>query len=72
MFYEVRIYNAKGKLKRIVPPEKVSKGYWQNFYNALTEERLRPQVKRGAKPGFTQRRSRNPSKINYARTGEAI
>ena len=62
MFYEVRIYNAKGKLKRIVPPEKVSQGYWQNFYNALTEERLRPQVKRGAKSGFTPRRGRNPAK----------
>jgi len=56
MFYEVRIYNARGKLKKVVSPEKASQGYWQRFYNALTEERLRPQVKRGVKPGFARQK----------------
>ena len=59
MFYEVRIYNAKGKLKRVVSPEKASQGYWQSFYNAITEERLRPQVKRGGKQdsGFVRQKN---------------
>jgi len=54
MFYEVRIYNAKGKLKQVVPPKKASQRYWENFYNVLKDESLRPQVKRNGKsvPGF--------------------
>ncbi len=31
MFYEVRIFNPKGNLKKVVSPRELSKAYWNSF-----------------------------------------
>ena len=31
MFYEVRVYNPKGKLKKVVTREQLSKRHWNAF-----------------------------------------
>ena len=31
MFYEVRVLNAKGNLKKVVPAKELSKIYWNTF-----------------------------------------
>ena len=33
MFYDVRIFDGKGNLKRVVTSNISSKRYWQNFFN---------------------------------------
>ena len=35
MFYPVRIYNQKGKLVKEITTEKLSKKYWNKFYEPL-------------------------------------
>ena len=37
MFFEVRIFNADGELKRVVSPKKLSKKYWKENSNALPD-----------------------------------
>ncbi len=34
MFFEVRVYDAKGELKRVVSSKKLSKQYWKKNSNA--------------------------------------
>ena len=34
MFYPVRIFNRKGKLKKEVAPKSLSKKYWDQFNNS--------------------------------------
>ena len=31
MFYEVRIYNTKGRLKKVISRQELSKAHWQAF-----------------------------------------
>jgi len=33
MFYEVRVYNAKGKLKKVLSRDQLSKRHWDAFEN---------------------------------------
>jgi len=35
MFYPVRIFNQKGKLKKKIPSKTLSSKYWDNFYNSV-------------------------------------
>ncbi len=37
MFFEVRIFNADGELKRVVSPKRLSKKYWKENGNALPD-----------------------------------
>lgn len=32
MFYDVKIMNSQGKIKRIVPAQELSKSYWNKFH----------------------------------------
>ena len=33
MFYEVRILNPRGKLKKVVPSKALDRLYWERFFN---------------------------------------
>ena len=35
MFYPVRVFNQKGKLKKKIPSKTLSAKYWDNFYNSV-------------------------------------
>lgn len=37
MFFEVRIFDADGDLKRVVSPKKLSKKYWKESNNTLPD-----------------------------------
>ena len=37
MFFEVRIFNANGELKRVVSPKKLSKNFWQENTNGMPD-----------------------------------
>ncbi|GJL77980.1 MAG: hypothetical protein NPINA01_09690 [Nitrospinaceae bacterium] len=37
MFFEVRIFDADGELKRVVSPKKLSKRYWKESGNILPD-----------------------------------
>ncbi|GJL79548.1 MAG: hypothetical protein NPINA01_25370 [Nitrospinaceae bacterium] len=39
MFYEVKILNPKGKVKKVVSPSQLSKRYWNDFYIKLNPAR---------------------------------
>ena len=32
MFHEVKIFDAKGKVKKVLSSEKLSKDYWNSFF----------------------------------------
>ena len=50
MFHEVKIFDKKGKVKKILSRKKLSKNYWDSFY-----QMGQPIKKKGKKGG------RNPS-----------
>ena len=35
MFYPVKIKDAKGKVKKVLPSKKLSKDYWDNYFGGL-------------------------------------
>ncbi len=35
MFYEVRILDSKGNVKKILSSKKLSSGYWKGFYDKI-------------------------------------
>jgi len=37
MFFEVRIFNADGELKRVVSPKKLSKNFWKENDNGVSD-----------------------------------
>ena len=45
MFEEIRIFSAKGKLKRIVKTKESSKRFWDQYYASLGKENSRIQIK---------------------------
>ncbi len=45
MFEEIRIFNAKGKLKRIVKTKESSKRFWDKFYASQGKQNSRIQIK---------------------------
>ncbi len=45
MFEDIRIFNAKGKLKRIVKTKESSKRFWDNFYANQGKKNSRIQIK---------------------------
>jgi len=45
MFEEVRIFSAKGKLKKVVKTKESSKRFWDQFYAAQGKQNSRIQIK---------------------------
>ena len=45
MFEEIRVFNAKGKLKRIVKTEESSRRHWDKFYESQGKQNSRIQIK---------------------------
>ena len=35
MFYPVKIKDAKGKVKKVLPSKKLSKNYWENYFGGI-------------------------------------
>ena len=50
MFEEIRIFNAKGKLKRIVSTKQSSKRFWDKFYASQGKQNSRIQIKPKGRP----------------------
>ncbi len=42
MFYEVKIFNAQGKIKRIISAEELSRTHWNMFQTAEENKTLNP------------------------------
>ena len=50
MFFQVRIKDAQGNVKKIIPSESLSKRYWDEFFNNTSEgETIKNSEKRGKK-----------------------
>ena len=47
MFYEVKIFDKKGKVKKVVSSKKLSSDYWYSFFN----NPLSDAKKKGKRPG---------------------
>jgi hypothetical protein len=45
MFEEVRIFNARGTLKKTVKAKESSKRYWDKFYAAQGKQNCRIEIK---------------------------
>jgi len=50
MFEEIRIFSAKGKLKRIVKTKESSKRFWDQFYASQGKQNSRIQIKGKRRP----------------------
>ena len=57
MFYPVRVFNRKGKLKKKIPTKTLSTKYWDNFYNSV-----RKNIQISSKKG---RKKENPGAKGY-------
>ena len=44
MFEEVRVFDAKGKLKKIIKTKESSKRHWDQFYASQGKENSRIQI----------------------------
>ena len=40
MFYEVRILDSRGKVKKVLSSKKLSVGYWEGFYEKIKRKSL--------------------------------
>ncbi len=58
MFEEVRIYNGKGKLTKVIKSKESSKRFWDNYFNSIGKD-IRPQVS-------TRKGKRGPSPSEWA------
>ena len=45
MFYEVKILNAKGDVKKIIPSSKLSKRYWDSVLTKETKFKKKKLIK---------------------------
>ena len=48
MFYPVRVFNRKGKLKKKIPTKTLSTKYWDNFFNSV-QKNIQITSKKGRK-----------------------
>ena len=48
MFYPVRVFNQKGKLKNKIPTKTLSEKYWDSFYNSI-QKNIQISSKKGRK-----------------------
>lgn len=50
MFYPVKIFKSNGKMKQIIPSEKLSERYWNEFNEAIrTNIQINPKGRRPKK-----------------------
>lgn len=49
MFHEVKIFDKKGKVKKVLSSKKLSSEYWNSFFNNPLAESLKKKG-RGQKP----------------------
>ncbi len=50
MFYPVKIKDAKGKVKKVLPSKKLSKDYWDSYFGGL-QKRVPLHLKKKGKGG---------------------
>ena len=50
MFHEVKIFDKKGKVKKVLSSEKLSAEYWNSFFNNSLSETMQKGKGRGRKP----------------------
>jgi len=50
MFEEVRIFNARGTLKKVVKTKESSKRFWDKFYAAQGKQNSRIEIKPKRRP----------------------
>ncbi len=50
MFHEVKIFDKKGKVKKILSSKKLSTEYWDSFFNNSVSESMKKRSGRGRKP----------------------
>lgn len=52
MFYEVRIFDAKNKLKKIIPIKELSRRHWDDFEKSKTDLPLLNNENENKKAGY--------------------
>jgi hypothetical protein len=50
MFYEVKIFDEKGKVKRVISNKKLSAEYWNSFFNNQLRDAKKKGKGRSKKP----------------------
>jgi hypothetical protein len=50
MFHEVKIFDKKGKVKKVLSSKNLSKEYWNSFFNNPLRESMQKKKGRPAKP----------------------
>lgn len=51
MFEQIKVFTAKGKLKKVISSKELSKQYWDNYFNSQGKENSRIQIKGRRKKG---------------------
>ena len=55
MFFQVRVKDGKGKVKKVISSETLSKRYWDDFFKGPSDgENTKTNVKRGRKKNRVQ------------------
>ena len=49
MFHEVKIFDKKGKIKKVLSSNKLSTEYWNSFFNNSINEAIQKRKDRGKK-----------------------
>jgi hypothetical protein len=49
MFHEVKIFDKKGKIKKVLSSNKLSTEYWNSFFNNSINEAIQKKNGRGKK-----------------------
>jgi hypothetical protein len=65
MFEEVRVFNARGTLKRTVKPKESSKRYWDRFYAAQGKQNSRIEIKPKRRTRINPHEFPEEPKINW-------
>ncbi len=50
MFHEVKIFDKKGKVKKVLSSEKLSNEYWDSFFRKPLRETMKKKKGRGRPP----------------------
>ena len=50
MFHEVKIFDKKGKVKKVLSSKKLSNEYWSSFFNNPLSESMKKKKGRPRKP----------------------
>ena len=50
MFHEVKIFDKKGKIKKVLSGKKLSKSYWDSFFNNSLSDSIKKGKDKNRKP----------------------